>query len=56
MKNVILFIAFVVFAYLLFMLSAADRTVGNISEGYAIDPTKGYYNPGSRYRITFEDF
>jgi hypothetical protein len=41
MKKAILFLAFVVFAYLLFMLSAADRNV----ESFPIDPTGKYYNP-----------
>lgn len=56
MKNVIAFIAFVIFAYALFILSAADRDATHISGGYKIDPAKGYYDPGSRFKYTFEDF
>jgi hypothetical protein len=56
MKKAILFLAFVVFAYLIFMLSEADRNGFNLSGGYRIDPAKGYYNPDFRFRYTFEDF
>jgi hypothetical protein len=41
MNKVVLFILFVLFSYLVFMLTVSDRNF----ETFRLDPTGKYYNP-----------